>query len=440
MASWWTVLGVDAGTDLRAVKRAYAAKLKSIRQDQDPKGFMELRAAYEAARANICYQEQTKQHTDSGDEGVIEVDPDWEAQAGDITDVSPEVNYPTTVQQLIDEVLALIGSPWAAGNLDSWRGVLEDERLDDIDVFADFENALLNLLLNMHGFFEEEKNIPPKLDVAVAHLIFERFGWNENRNSVHYNPVVFDWLTDKLFRQHEDATYGDLEKINLGSTPAYNDYSQHNQRRLIKKPRPRTDKFLKWFDGSGKLIMFVAAIVLMGVYYIFSGAANVSWETIYQESIIANQAENNSPDYFEMQKLITQGNSIENISYVDCERLEAWAKNYSMAINFGERPLDLPSTLEPILPATDPMEVFKNMEGMNLEDRPQNALDEALEKIWQDIESAKTDGSETQINPSANSLEERFNTSRKTPVIKRPANLPWLRAKCRAEKQRKAGE
>jgi hypothetical protein len=45
----WQTLGVEPYADKRAIKRAYAKKLKSVRPDDDPEGFQRLRAAYESA-------------------------------------------------------------------------------------------------------------------------------------------------------------------------------------------------------------------------------------------------------------------------------------------------------------------------------------------------------------------------------------------------------
>ncbi len=46
-------LGLDADADVRAVKRAYAARLKTTRPDTDPEGFQRLHAAYQAALAAV---------------------------------------------------------------------------------------------------------------------------------------------------------------------------------------------------------------------------------------------------------------------------------------------------------------------------------------------------------------------------------------------------
>jgi hypothetical protein len=44
-------LGLGPDADERAVKRAYAARLKVTRPDSDPEGFQALNAAYQAALA-----------------------------------------------------------------------------------------------------------------------------------------------------------------------------------------------------------------------------------------------------------------------------------------------------------------------------------------------------------------------------------------------------
>jgi TPR repeat protein len=47
----WDELGIAETAEAGAIKRAYAARLKQVRPDEDPAGFARLRAAYEAALA-----------------------------------------------------------------------------------------------------------------------------------------------------------------------------------------------------------------------------------------------------------------------------------------------------------------------------------------------------------------------------------------------------
>lgn len=47
----WAVLAIAPTQDVRQIKRAYAARLKVIRPDEDAAGFQALREAYEWALA-----------------------------------------------------------------------------------------------------------------------------------------------------------------------------------------------------------------------------------------------------------------------------------------------------------------------------------------------------------------------------------------------------
>jgi hypothetical protein len=51
---WWAILGIAPTDDVRSVKRAYAARLKACRPEDDPQGFAQLREAYEAVLARLA--------------------------------------------------------------------------------------------------------------------------------------------------------------------------------------------------------------------------------------------------------------------------------------------------------------------------------------------------------------------------------------------------
>lgn len=61
----WKLLGIQPGDDERAVKRAYAAKLKAIDPDEDIEGFGRLREALKIAREEARW---AKQRAEAGEE------------------------------------------------------------------------------------------------------------------------------------------------------------------------------------------------------------------------------------------------------------------------------------------------------------------------------------------------------------------------------------
>ena len=382
MKNWWDILGVEQDADLRSIKRAYAAKLKTIRQDEDPQGFMEVRAAYDEAQAAIKYREMYPEEWQRqfGEGEPLEVSQSdsetHDTQAEDISgdqqetglDVDapdlekptlPNEHYSSTVVQLVGEVEDLMKSPWGANNIDSWTALLDDNRLDDIDVFSDFENAMLNYLLNIHEFFDEGANVPSKLDPAIAQLLFERFGWQEKRNSVHVNPMVFDWLAHKFFKPQDGTTYAPIDTLPKdigGSLPnnnldwGHNNYTEPQyQRQHRRKPTPGQDKFTQWFDGGGKTVAIVA-VVLFFIAAVISGQSSSNYSSSNED----------------INRAIHIGKNMPDLS-LDCDRYEIFSRRIGEKKMIANGIEDLDFFVEDAKKASEEFRIEgRNKEGLSI--------------------------------------------------------------------------
>ena len=239
MKNWWDIISIDKGADLRAIKRAYAKKLKAICQDENPAEFMELRAAYENAQDHIRYS----QSNSDAAEFTLTIDANGAPHNTPDLELG-ETNPPTpSPPEIMDDVEALLKSPWGGSSLEGWQTILDDERLDSIDDFTDFERQLFGFILASNGYYEDEDAAQdaPNITPAIANLIFTHFNWHKNKAATH----ELGWLTKRL-----GVT---LLGNNTPNWFARDTNSFDNTRN--KKPSP--DKFTNWFDNkSGKYIVF----------------------------------------------------------------------------------------------------------------------------------------------------------------------------------------
>jgi hypothetical protein len=66
----WSILGIEATGDERAIKRAYAKRLKIISPEADPAGYMQLREAYEVAKQYASFAQLEQQ--DAGEPEIAD--------------------------------------------------------------------------------------------------------------------------------------------------------------------------------------------------------------------------------------------------------------------------------------------------------------------------------------------------------------------------------
>jgi hypothetical protein len=191
----WDLLGIDPTDDKRAVKRAYAAKLKSIDPDADPKAFLALRDAFQIAQWEAEYgpaeeydwqdYEEGGAHWQADEEEALEpsgviTDDDVDQFDGDPSSRSPDFapQIPTDGYEARNRIDGLI---WqedrdARGDLKlqvAVRDLLTDPRMEQVDFANDTEEWLARTMA--YAIPQSDPIIP---------IVVDHFGWEARRMNV----------------------------------------------------------------------------------------------------------------------------------------------------------------------------------------------------------------------------------------------------------------
>ncbi len=204
----WAILGIESTRDAREIRRAYAAKLKLTHPEDDPEGFQQLRAAYEAALQYSAAAPQVVVELPGAaneDEAEDEL-PDEEGPAPitglEITPVHEpapvELDRDLLAQQSAIAAIAEalhdrrpIDGPRAQKLLEA---VLDPGRLERFDLYQMTETALCELL---------SRSIPRSDPFLVA--VEQQFEWARRQNDRHLDRgarAIVSRLSDLWYLSH----------------------------------------------------------------------------------------------------------------------------------------------------------------------------------------------------------------------------------------------
>lgn len=299
------------------VKRAYALRLKTVRPDENPKEFMELREAFEQARRaaqwsdgarrvddvllrpehgidqpaprndmsqapaeDLTGQELPKEEADNAGSATpiaaagspLSKGPDREASQGYSDEIAMRVEHvpnafstderfadeldaDAAYEAAMDQINKLITGPWAVGNPDAWDKILADHSMDNLDVFARLSNRLRSLVCEHSGEDSEPQNMvkPDWLNNMVLWRLNQQFGWIGQRHRYRHVQDQNVWIA-RLAEFLEDIAQDELHA------------------KVTRRPRRKIDNdALEETQRGGGLSTF--GNVLVSLFWILAGVS-----------------------------------------------------------------------------------------------------------------------------------------------------------------------
>ena len=186
----WQLLGVAAGADSAAIKRAYAARLKAIDPERDVEAFLNLRAAFELAR-HLVEADAPEANFESGgaDEPTMPVhqapaldqassQPVATDRASEAASSPPDEPAPDPRAPLA-ELLWGVSDPAAGSTERAALALLHDPAMANIDFASETELWLAHLAVET----------APRCDTILP-LLDAHFGWRRIEDMVRVDPAI----------------------------------------------------------------------------------------------------------------------------------------------------------------------------------------------------------------------------------------------------------
>ncbi|MGR9054201.1 MAG: hypothetical protein ACU84J_16300 [Gammaproteobacteria bacterium] len=204
--SYWQILGIADTSDITAIKRAYAAKLKATKPDEDPEGFQHLHAAYKQALQHAKLNSAPNTPSEATD-GPLPLQPAvtdgervpvFDGVASQTTHASPiepslhGAAEDDVFRQELNDIAAAEGADDSAFLQAQWNELTA--RIDE----ATGDMAKMNTLASWNFLNDRDVLLDIRFKAEISHYIFGRIAALIKAVRPFIDREVFD-LLDNLF-------------------------------------------------------------------------------------------------------------------------------------------------------------------------------------------------------------------------------------------------
>lgn len=183
--SCWTILEIEATKDLKAIKKAYAVKLKQLNPDEQPAEFQQIKEAFDTAvnyakgnSATQLFQPMFEQAQPEQQEPLAE-----EPEVETVTSVLEKQPIPDLKEGLSfqEQVLQLFAGKEFFDDFDAWKKMLSENQSWSINEFMVNSRFIQQVLVDHFIYLEK----------PIIKLLFQTFQLAELQGEVIENQLVY---------------------------------------------------------------------------------------------------------------------------------------------------------------------------------------------------------------------------------------------------------
>lgn len=278
----WELLGIEATTELSAIRTAYAARAKEVHPEEHPEEFLQLQAAYKTAVKYAKFHRATAEKTDIAPEDAVRQQEKDMPQPSENTVLNDpvlessseeeqtfdfdydEIQSQNLNDQFFKEFFAIAWNPWLMNNLACWAIFLGRPRYQKLFQKKDFRKNLVMSMCYLSGwhrntirFFDAFlKNFQAEEDARPE---TEYFLWKWRKYKL-FNKGVF---TVERFVTHEQKALHEVLLAGAGKK-----FDVHNL---------KNKKVSQTFSGNQK-----ALLAYLWIYSNYASKRSNNLERLYQ--------------------------------------------------------------------------------------------------------------------------------------------------------------